>query len=106
MAIAARITEDELKTIFRPVGNQDLSTPIRLAHIEINEVVAPEAGVSAETLKDLELLMAAHYATLVAPQAQSFSTEGISTTHERRVQRGSRYLDEAIAKDPTGNLAR
>jgi 1,6-anhydro-N-acetylmuramate kinase len=102
----ARISNSDLADVF----DTDLSTDSLDAWIEIaNEITNDVAGVdpslSSTRLEQIELMLAAHFASAQDPRLSSTSRETASADYQRNEDYATDYMAAAVSLDPTGVVA-
>jgi len=104
-----RNTNQELQNIY----DTDLDTAaldrwLSIAEGVVDDIAAKDSSITASRLKDIEALLAAHYASAQDPRIESTSRETASVTYKSETGmnlRETSYGQQAIQLDPTGTLS-
>jgi len=102
----ARITNSDLSEIFdTDLGTDSLDRWIDIASEVVDDVEGVDDSISASRLEQLELLLAAGYASAQDPRLSSASRETASVNYQRNDEYANDYSAQAVALDPSGVIA-
>jgi len=102
----ARVTNSDLQEIFETdLGTGSLDRWIRIASNVVDRVESNSDTLTAQELEDIELLLAAGYASAQDPRISSTSRETASVNYQRNDDYPNDYIAQAVALDPTGVIA-
>jgi len=102
----ARISTSDLQEVF----DTDLSTTsldrwIAIANETTDDVAGVDPSLSATRLEQIELMLAAHYASSQDPRLKSASAETKSADYRKNEDYSTDYMATAVSLDPTGVVA-
>jgi len=102
----ARITNSDLADVF----DTDLSTDsldqwIEIANTITDDVEGVDPSLSSTRLEQIELMLAAHFASAQDPRLSSASRETASADYQRNDEYSTDYMASAVSLDPTGVVA-
>jgi len=102
----ARITNSDLADVF----DTDLSTDsldqwIEIANTITDDVEGVDPSLSSTRLEQIELMLAAHFASAQDPRLSSTSRETASADYQRNDEYSTDYMASAVSLDPTGVVA-
>lgn len=105
----ARVTEDEVLALFDPEPEIDMTGSIATANLLVTEELAGQ-GLSDSRLKQIELYLAAHFASLILEKGPVASVSlGDAKDAYHNVYKGgiasTRFGQQALTLDPTGILS-
>ena len=104
-----RNTNQELQDVFDTTLDSDaLDRWLSIAESVVDDIAAEDSSIGSPRLKDIEVLLAAHYASAQDPRIESTSRETASMSYKSETGMGLRetsYGQQAIQLDPTGTLS-
>ena len=104
-----RNTNQELQDIYDTDLDTDaLDRWLSIAEGVVDDIAAKDSSIKASRLKDIEALLAAHYASAQDQRIENTSRETASVTYQGETGmnlRGTHYGQQAIQLDPTGKLS-
>jgi len=111
--MAVRVSISEVKNIYSrtALSDTDIQAAITLANVLVDERVKGESGLNDTLLKEIERLLAAHFATVneerggLSQESKGDSSESYRGTAGTSI-RSTRYGQQAIMLDPSGTLAK
>lgn len=101
-----RNTNSELQEIFdTDLGTDSLDRWLGIAESIVDDVEKKDSSLSSSRLKDIEVLVAAHFASSQDPRLSSTSRETASVDYRKAEAYATDYLAAAASLDPTGIVA-
>lgn len=106
----ARITPTELQDVFdTDLSDSSLNVWIEMASDIVDDIEDADSSLSSNRLKNLERLVAAHFASAQDQRISSTSRETASVSYQGNTNsmdlRGTKHGQAAIQLDPTGTLS-
>lgn len=100
----ARITEADLQDVFdTSLNSSSLSQWIDIASGVVDDIAAQDESIGSSRLEQIELMLAAHYASTQDPRIESASAETRSVEY-KSTDYATDYYATAVGLDPTGTV--
>lgn len=105
----ARASRSTLKEIYDSrLSDNALDVWLNMASDRVDDIADANSNIDSERLTDIELMLAAHYASAQDQRHERDSGESRSTSYQGETGmgiKGTKYGQRAAALDPTGILA-